>query len=115
MSQKLNVARLLDLLVPRRRDELVRLAAAATARACRVGVAARVRQMASEMSPAQFRGYVRAHGGVLLRHAANSALRDHKLGAELHPQVVAAAGEELARLISADLRITEASPRAAAA
>ncbi len=38
----------------------------------------RVREKAVLMTPAQARGYVRAHGGELVRASVSSSLRDHE-------------------------------------
>lgn len=65
------------------------------AQRCCPAVWNRAHQRALAMSPAEARGYLRAHAAMVLRSEAAATLASRRLPVELHGKVVEAAGEAL--------------------
>ena len=87
------------------------------AQRCCPAVWNRAHPRALSMSPAEARGYLRAHASMVLRSEAAATLANRRLPAELHAKVVEVTGEALVEtLLREVIRVQKLSaPRRAAA
>jgi len=102
--------RFFDFLRPGKRNRLMQGLAKEVAGSCRADVVDRVYTQTNVMSPAEVRGYVRAHASCFVAVAADGTARHHRLRNQARRQLVAEATDLLVLMAVCDLSKAE-SPR----